>query len=192
MKTLPRFITTVLNAPRPLWARFHSLIIRMTGASSSSAPSFLVELCTAPRRSGETLQSEVETQFGPKRGPDPLAVSSKAACRLPPSFRSTDEIRSKFGRTHPTGDHGKRRHRFLTRRCSDDASSRAGRSAPGLVVQFTCFRAQLSGRASIIEWDRSSARLYTNLCDTGPFPARNHRRSYGCLANQGPGSEALY
>jgi AraC-like DNA-binding protein len=157
---------------------------------------FLAELRPAPQRSGETLQSAVETQSVAKRGRD-AAASSKAACRLPPSFPPTDEIRSKFGWAHQTGDHGKRRHCFPTRRCADYASSRTrrgrasganrdGRPGPCLVVQLSRSRAQLFGRASINQWDRSSARLYTNIRDTRPFPARNHCRSNVCAANQGP------
>src|ERR1700693_4508658 len=52
---------------------------------------FLVELRPAPQRSGETLQSAVETQSVAKRGRDAAALS-KAACRLPPSFPPTDAI----------------------------------------------------------------------------------------------------
>src|SRR6202022_3948066 len=120
------------------------------------------------------------------------AAPSKAACRLPSSLRPTNEIRSKFGRAHQTGDHGKWRRCFPTRRCADHASSRKGRPAPVLVVQLPRFGARLFGRACIVEWNRSSARLYTKIRDTRPFAARNHRRSYLCAANQRSGSEPLY
>src|SRR5260221_1769766 len=94
----------------------------------------LVELCTAPQRSGETLQSAAETRSVGKLGCDP-AESSKAACRFPPSFRSIDEIRSKFVRPHQSGDHCKKRHYFHARRCANYDASCHLRHAPGLFVQ---------------------------------------------------------
>ena len=60
-----------------------------------------------------------------------------------------------------------------------------------LVVQLLGFRTRLFDRTCINEWDRSSARFYTNIRQTRPFAARYRRRSYVGAANQGSSRKSL-
>ena len=61
-----------------------------------------------------------------------------------------------------------------------------------LSYSYLVIEHRISDRSRIIEWDRSSARLYPNLRKTRPFSARNRCCANVCAANQRPGGKSLY